>query len=86
MSTDLSSLSASNEASLEQLSIYTAWLQNEIEMAKARNQGQRSWKVIERVWSVIPSQPRIFFLLSFNDKLAKKEKKSPGHLQGLGVP
>ena len=63
MSTDLSSLSASNEASLEQLSIYTAWLQNEIEMAKARNQGQRSWKVIERVWSVIPSQPRIFFSL-----------------------
>ena len=50
MSTELSSLSASNEASLEQLSIYTAWLQNEIEMAKARNQGQRSWKVIERVW------------------------------------
>ena len=75
MSTDLSSLSASNEASLEQLSIYTAWLQNEIEMAKARNQGQRSWKVIERVWSVIPSQPRIFFLLSFNDKLAKKKRK-----------
>ena len=60
MSTELSSLSASNEASLEQLSIYTAWLQNEVEIAKARNQGQRNWKVIERVGSVIPSQPGIF--------------------------
>ena len=57
MSTDLSSLSASNEASLEQLSIYTAWLQNEVEIAKARNQGQWNWKVIERVGSAIPSQP-----------------------------
>ena len=60
MSTELSSLSASNEASLEQLSIYTAWLQNEVEIAKARNQGQRNWKVIERVGRVIPSQPGIF--------------------------
>ena len=60
MSTELSSLSASNEASLEQLSFRTASLQNDVEVAKARNQGQRNWEVIERVGSVIPSQHEIF--------------------------